>query len=283
METLFDLTLRGVFLGVAIGVIALPISLLYLSTDVLDLAVGPYAVLSGAIASVVGGTVGSLFGVIGAITASAIVGGMSVLLGRDSRVDPMIVVLSTFGAALFLQSLALVLTGSSPIVDHPFHATWSVWGEHFSPEEVINIVVAVGVLLALSVVLQRTALGRVMRACAANSNGAALVGVPVKLVTLAVYVSGGILAGLAGILIMNTTGMEYYSGLNFTLTAFGSSLLFGLRSPGRAFAGGICMGLVEAWSSGYLPGGWISLPPLLVIFVLLTSGRMTVLAARGRA
>jgi branched-subunit amino acid ABC-type transport system permease component len=133
-------------------------------------------------------------------------------------------------------------------------------------------------------VLYGTPFGRAMRASAINPLGAALAGVPVRGIWFATYVIGGLLAGIAGILILNTTGMDYTNGLPFTLGAFGAAILFGLRSPLRAFLGGIGMGLVQAWSAGYLPGAWATAVPLIFTFLVLSSGRMSrAVIAGGRA
>jgi branched-chain amino acid transport system permease protein len=281
---LFELSMRGLFLGVTIGLLALPISLLYLTTDSVDLAVGPYAVLAAAVALLVGGIGGAAAGVFAAVVASMIVGAISLRLNQPGKQDPITVVLATFGAATLLESLILTVYGKNPIVRRPFEELWDVFGVRISPQVGINVLVALGILAALSLVLYATPFGRAMRASAINPLGAALAGVPVPGIWFATYVIGGLLAGIAGILILNTTGMDYTNGLPFTLGAFGAAILFGLRSPLRAFLGGIGMGLVQAWSAGYLPGAWATAVPLIFTFLVLSSGRMSrAVIAGGRA
>jgi len=281
---LSELTLRGSFLGVTIGLLALPISLLFLTTNTVDLAVGAYAVLAGAVALLVGGLSGMLAGVAVAVVASGVVAAISLRLSRPGRQDPITVVLATFGVAAFLESLILTVYGKDPIVRRPFDTLWNVGGLLFSPQVGINLLVGLGILGALSAVLYVTPFGRAMRACAVNPLGAALAGVPVRGIMVSTYVTGGLLAGVAGILILNTTGMDYSSGLSLTLGAFAAAILFGLRSPLRAFMGGLGMGLVQAWSAGYLPGAWATAVPLVFTFVVLSGGRMSRAAvAEGRA
>src|ERR1700676_5033766 len=113
-----ELTLRGLFLGVTIGLLALPISLIFITTDSVDLAVGPYAVLAGAVALLVGGVAGFAARVLAA-GASIIVGTISLRLNRPGKQDPIIVVLATFGAATFLESFILSVYGKNPIVRRP--------------------------------------------------------------------------------------------------------------------------------------------------------------------
>jgi Branched-chain amino acid transport system / permease component len=86
---------------------------------------------------------------------------------------------------------------------------WEVAGIRVSRKWLINVAVALGILGILSVVLYATPFGRSMRACAVNPVGAALAGIPVRAIWFATYILDGLLAGIAGILILNTTGMDY--------------------------------------------------------------------------
>ena len=123
-----------------------------------------------------------------------------------------------------------------------------------------------------------------MRACAVNPKGALLAGINVPYVWYATYLAGGLLSGLAGVLLLNTTGLAYSSGGHLTTSAFGAAILFGLKGPAHAFAGGILIGIVEAVSTGFLPGAWATAVPLLFIFIVLASGRLNVAeVAGGRA
>lgn len=282
-----ELAVRGLFMGLSIGVIALPISLLFLTTDTVDLAVGAYAVLAGAVvlllAPVIGLALAIGAGIAAAVLASVTVGMIALRVNRPEKQDQVIVALATFGVSAFLESMILTVYGKNPIVRRPFESLWDFFGIIVSPQVFINLLVSIVILAVLSLILYATPFGRAMRACAINPIGASLAGIPVRLIWFATYIFGGLLAGIAGILILNTTGMDYSSGLNFTIGAFGAAILLGLSSPLRAFLGGIVMGLVHAFSSGYLPGAWATAVPLAVVFVFLSRGKMTRAAAGGRA
>jgi branched-subunit amino acid ABC-type transport system permease component len=154
----------------------------------------------------------------------------------------------------------------------------------FSPQVGINMVIGVVVLAALSTVLYLTPFGRSMRACSVNPMGASLAGIPVRRIWAATYIMGGLLSGVAGVLILYTTGMDYSLSLNLTLSGFGAAILFGLTSPSRAFLGGLAMGLVQALSTAYVPGAWATAVPFAFIFLMLSFGRMNrAVIAGGRA
>lgn len=284
MLELVEFLIRGALLGTIYGLLAYPISLLFATTDSVDLAVGAYAVLAASIAFAIGGPVGIVTAVVCSVAISCVVGVLSMAINRGARPDPLVSVLATFGLATFLDSLVLTVFGKDPMVRQPFDSFWEFDGIRVSPQAGINLFVAVNLLVALYVGLYRTSIGRDMRACAANALAAALAGIPVKRISLLTYMAGGLLASIAGVLILYTTGTNYSAGLGLTIWGFGAAVLFGIHKPLRGFVGGIAIGIVQALSIGYLPGAWATLAPLLFIMLALASGRVNVAhVAGGRA
>lgn len=281
MFELAEYLLRGALLGVTYGLLAFPVSLLFVTTGSVDVALGAYAVLSVAVMYMVGGSTGVALAIGASVLASAVVGVISMRLNRPGAVDHVIAVLGTFGLATFLESFILTLFGTSPMIRHSFATFWNVGGIRISPQMGINITVCIVILVVLFLVLQRTPFGRAMRASAVNPVGAALNGIPVRLIWFSTYLLGGLLAGVAGVLILFTTGADYSSAFTLTIWGFGAAIIFGMRSPLRGFAGGLVIGIVQALSSGYLPGAWATAMPLVFIFAILSMGRMNQIAATG--
>jgi len=278
---IIEFLIQGALLGVVYGLIAFPISLLFLTTDSVDLAVGGYAVLAGAVAMALGGATGIVTGVLVAALASVAVGAISIRLNRPNLHDPLTVVLATFGVSTFFESAVLTFFGKDPMIRQPFDVFWSVAGIRVSPQAAVNIAVGLALLSMLYVLLYRTSFGRDMRASAANALGATLAGIPVRAIWFGTYVVGGLLAGVAGILVLYTSGTEYSAGARLTMSGFGATVLFGLNSPLRGFLGGLAIGVVQAVASGYLPGGWATASPMIFIFIVLVSGRANVAKVSG--
>jgi branched-subunit amino acid ABC-type transport system permease component len=272
-----ELISQGVLLGASYALVALPIGLLFATTDTVDMAVGAYAVLAASIAMIVDGAAGLLLGVGSALVASAIVGAIALRMNRRlGKVDPITIVLMTFGASIFLESFVLTTYGRDAILRQNFSEFWDLAGIRVNPQAIINLAVGLVILGALSFLLYCTPFGRSMRASAVNPLGALLVGIPVHRIWYATYLFGGVLAGVAGVLILNTSGMRYDSGLNLTTTAFSAAILFGLHSPARVFLGGIAIGLAQALCIAYLPAAWATAIPFVFIFIVLAGGaRMT--------
>jgi branched-subunit amino acid ABC-type transport system permease component len=284
MAELLEFLVRGALLGATYGLLAFPMSLLFVTTDTVDLSVGAYAVLAAAVTSVFAGPIGVLLGLVAATAASLVVAVLAQGTGTARRKDPLTIVLMTFGVSTFLESLVLTVFGQNPMVRQPFRTFWNFGLLHVSPQAAINVAVALVLLAALFVWLNHTPYGRDMRACAANPAAAALAGIHVRRVAVTTYAIGGSLAGVAGILILYSTGTSYSAGLGLTITGFGAATILGLHSPLRGFLGGVAIGAVEALCTGYLPAGLGTAGPLLFILVVLTQGKANAgQSAGGRA
>lgn len=277
MYELLEFSSRGVLLGVTYGLLAFPISLLFIATDTVDLAVGAYAVLAGAGAMFVGNAftppLGIIAGILVGVAASSAIGAISLMLGRRQKGDPLVLVLASFGFAIFLESVVLTLFGKDPFIRQPFTYYWNIGGIRVSPQAGVNMAIGLLLVMAVYVILYRTSWGRDVRATANNERAALLSGIPVRKLQFSAFMFAGLLAGVAGILVLYTSGMDFASGMPLTLAGFGAAIVFGLHGPLRGFLGGLAIGVVETMSSGYTNGGLASLVPLIFIFGVLTLGR----------
>lgn len=267
--------LHGAVLGLCYGLLALPISLLFVATDTVDLTVGGYAVVAGMVAAFVGGPLGIVAGILCAAAAAAVVGLVTTGIRRSRLDDPLPVVLGTFGTVVIMESVILVLFGKDPIIRQPFTEFWNISGIRISPQAAVNLVVILLLWVAMWALLYRTSWGRSMRASAFNRLGAELAGIAVNRLRFATYIISGALAGIAGILILYTSGVEYSSGLRLTLSGFGAAIIFGLQGPLRGVFGALAIGAVEALSIGYAPSSTATAIPLIFIMIMLLTGSMS--------
>lgn len=269
MPELMEYLVRGVLIGVTYGLLAYPISLLFVATGTVDLAVGSYAVLAGAVAMALPAPYGLVAAVLIAILAASLVGIISTVLNSRRGGDALASVLASFGFAIILESVVLTAFGKDPMVRQQFGTFWNVMGIRVSPQAAVNAVTGLLILGGVFVLLYRTPWGRIMRATAVNPRGATLAGLPVSTVQFSAYVMSGVLAGIAGILILYTSGLDFASGLPLTLKSLGAAILLGLGNPLRGFFGGVAIGIVEALSVGYAPQSVGTLLPYIFIFVVL--------------
>lgn len=279
---MIEFVIRGLILGVNYGLLAMPLSLLFVATGTVDFALGCYAVLAAGTAFVVGGTFGIVAGVAAAVTAACFIGFVSQILQRRASGDHLALVLASFGFAVFLQSFVLTVLGKDPFTKNIFRDYWHIFGISISPQAGVNLVVALALLGLLMVILFKTSVGRSIRAAAVNPKGATLAGIPVELVRFFTFVAAGVLSGVAGLLYLYTFGLDYSLGMDLTLASFGAAIIFGIHSPLRAIFGGLAIGIVEALSTAYAPNELTVLLPLVFIFVVLVV-RPAQIVSGGRA
>lgn len=275
MTELMEYLVRGLLIGVTYGLLAYPISLLYVATGTVDLAVGSYAVLAGAVAMKLPAPLGLVLAVAVAIAAASSVGVISTVLNRRRGGDALASVLASFGFAIILESVVLSGFGKDPMVRQQFGTFWNLMGIRVSPQAAVNVATGLVILGGVFLLLYRTPWGRVMRAAAVNPRGATLAGIPVAGVQFSAYVMSGVLAGIAGVLILYTSGLDFASGLPLTLKSLGAAILLGLGNPLRGFYGGIAIGVVEALSVGYAPQAVGTLLPYIFIFIVLCTASVS--------
>jgi branched-subunit amino acid ABC-type transport system permease component len=274
MHEFIELVVRGILLGATYGLVAIPISLVFITTDSIDIATGGYAALAGVVAIAVGGVIGVVAGVIAGVLAALVIGIVFAEFARRGTPDPITVALATFGSVTALASFVQWRWGEDPYVGDLFGTFWNIAGIRISPQGVLNLAIGLVILGGLYLLLYKTPLGRAMRASAVNPEAAELAGIPVSRVQFATFLAGGALAGVAGVLIAYSSGLDYTLALHLGFVALGSALIYGMSSPLRAFAGGLTLGVVEALAGGYMSGAFASTIPMIFILVMLSAGRM---------
>ncbi|WP_254863275.1 branched-chain amino acid ABC transporter permease [Halovivax gelatinilyticus] len=180
---------------------------------------------------------------------------------RMRRAGGIPLLIASIGVALALRYIIVFFYGertrgvvrSSPMFDH-----WTVfWTDSVAVHQVILVVSALILMIALHTVLQYTKLGKAMRAMADNRDLALITGIPTERVILATWVIGAGLTGVAGYLIVLEQGtLSFNTGWFLLLLIFAAVILGGIGSIYGAIAGGLIIGLVDnmmlVWISGDL-------------------------------
>ena len=268
---LVEYVVRGLLLGSVYGMLALPMGLAFVTVGTIDFAVGAYALVAAAVAATVAGPVGVLAGLAAALAASGVMGALFTLLRRSGCVDGIVPALMSFGFAVAIASLVLWIWGTQPFLRESFSVFWSLGSLRVSPQGTIDLAIGIVVVAALYAILYRTDLGRMMRAAAVNPRGSELAAIPVGAIQFGTYVAGGLIGGLAGILIMFNSGMDFTAPLGLTLSGFGAAIIFGIGSPVRGLLGGLAMGVAEALASGYTTGMVTAMVPFLFVLLVLST------------
>ena len=132
-------------------------------------------------------------------------------------------------------------------------ATHNVLGAQINDLQLLIMAVAGLTMAGLMLLVNRTKLGRAMRATAESPEIASLMGVDVNRVISATFVIGSALAALAGVMVSSHYGVAHYSmGFLLGLKAFTAAVLGGIGNLGGAMVGGLLLGVIEALGAGYI-------------------------------
>lgn len=138
-----------------------------------------------------------------------------------------------------------------------------------SPADYISMGIAIVVLLAVAYALLRTRLGKATRAVADNPALAAASGIDVDGVIRIVWISGSMLAGLAGILLGIAQGINFQTGFQILLLIFAAVTLGGLGTAFGALVGSIVVGMFVTVSTLVIPSELKNVGALGVLILIL--------------
>ena len=138
-----------------------------------------------------------------------------------------------------------------------------------SPVDYVSMGIAIVVLMATAYALLRTRIGKATRAVADNPALAAASGIDVDGVIRVVWISGSMLAGLAGILLGLAQGINFQTGFQILLLMFAAVTLGGLGTAFGALVGSIVVGLFVTVSTLVIPAELKNVGALGILIVIL--------------
>jgi len=175
-------------------------------------------------------------------------------LRNAPRLAPLI---SAIGMSILLQTIAMLIWSRNPMTypqllpSNPIELGST--GATITGKEIVIIVTALIVMCGLLFLVEKTKLGRAMRATAEQTQIASLMGVNPNRVISITFMLGGALAGLAGVMIASNYGnVHFYMGFIPGLKAFTAAVLGGIGNLQGAMLGGLLLGLIESLGAGYI-------------------------------
>jgi branched-chain amino acid transport system permease protein len=248
---------NGLTLGAVYTLIALSFSLVMGILGVLNLAIAELFMLGGffgfaIITAQLPLPLAILVGMVGAALVAVIVEKIAYQPLRDAPlVTPM---LSTLGFSIILQNVATNIWGSDPLqLTDEVLATRFTFGNVSVSGMQLTVLGATVVLVALlAFVVQRTSIGRALRAVAENRDVARLLGVSADRVTLLAFMLSGALAGAAGVLIgLHYAAITPYIGVEIGLKAIAVMVIGGATRIWGALVAGPLIGIAEVMTVAY--------------------------------
>ena len=289
-DELLQLTVDGIKYGLIIALASVGLSLIFGTTGLTNFAHGEL-VTWGALATwYVNVRLG--MGLIPAAALGVAAGGAAGALldrgiwrplrRRGTGLIAMMVV--SIGLSLLLRYLFLYQFGgrSRPFADYTVQRAIDIGPVAVTAKDLVSIAIAIVVLLFVAGFLQRTRMGKAMRAVADNPDLAASSGIDVQRVILVVWVFGGALAALGGILIGLGEQVNWQMGFTYLLLMFAGITLGGLGTAYGALVGGFIVGLFVQVSTFWISSELKNVGALAVLVVVLLIRPQGILGQRER-
>ena len=269
METLIQQLINGLVIGSVYALIALGYTMVYGILGLINFAHGDVLMVGALVALQ---TMTFLMGMapgmspvtmmtislLVAMAACMLLGfSMERLAYRRLRNAPRLAPLITaIGVSFLLQTLAMIIWGRNyhtfPQLI-PSAPLQPIEGVFITPVQITIVGVSALLMIGLVLLVNKTRIGRAMRATAENHRVASLMGVDTNAVIAFTFVIGAALAAVAGVMFAANYGIAHYAmGFMPGLKAFTAAVLGGIGNLGGAMLGGVMLGLVESLGAGYI-------------------------------
>lgn len=242
----------GLLLGGLYGTAALGLSIVFGTMKLVNLAHGQFLILGAYLTSMLVSMVGGdplLMAIPAALILAALVYPLQryIITPVMSQGDepPMTV---TFGIGVVITTLLIIVFTSNPLTQWgtPYeNVQLDLFGVKIRLIYLIATAIGIVFIIALMLILKKTAFGRQVRAASIDAEAAGLVGIDVKKTYARVMSMSTFVAAIAGVLIAMSFSVAPTSGTGWLLRAFTVIVIGGLGSLPGTFFGGLIVGLVE--------------------------------------
>jgi branched-chain amino acid transport system permease protein len=276
MDLLLQLAANGLVTGTFYALSALGLTLVFGLMRVVNFAHGELYVIGGLLGWALTAVLGwNYFLTLVVVIAVLGVGGYvidQVLIARVRGQGEEATILLTIGLSIFIANTALLIVGTTPVtVTSPFASKPLFLGPVVITQARLVLVAVCAILIVgANLLIQKTTLGRAMRATFQDPMAAQLVGIRTARIYGFTFALGATLAGAAGMLLGSIYTVEASMGGVISLKAFVVVILGGMGSFAGAIVGGLILGLTEALWGGYVATGYVdAIGFALVILTLL--------------
>jgi neutral amino acid transport system permease protein len=268
----------GLRFGLTIALCAVGLSLIFGTTGLVNFAHGELVTFGALIAYMFNRTFGlHLFVAVPlALIVAALAGGLldrgfwRPLRNRGTGLIAMLVI--SIGLGLLLRYVFIYQFGDrrQTFAQYAIQTRGMTIGPvTLVPREIASILISAVVLVIVALVLQKTKIGKAMRAVSDNRDLAESSGIDVQRVITVVWMAGATLAALGGVLLGLAEQISWNMGFNLLLLMFAAVILGGLGTAYGALVGGIAIGIFVQMSTMVVPTELKNVAALFVLILIL--------------
>jgi branched-chain amino acid transport system permease protein len=273
MDVIVQIIASGLTMGAMYAISTIGLALVYGSLNMLNMSHGALLALGGYICYFAMSHLG-LHPVLGLMAAMLVCGAVGLGIYYVAA-QPMLrsanfetqIFIATIGIGAIIENVILRLFGPQP-TPQPLNLSGAIviGTVHIPNQNLLILGVALGLMTALAYLLQRTRLGRAIRATAQSREAAQLMGVRVGVVYAQVLALSGGLAAISGVMVSSLSSLLPNMGGDPMLKAFIICVVAGLGNVYGAVAAAIVLGLLEAFAQ-YMLGVRYSFAILLLLVI----------------
>lgn len=255
----FQQLVNGLTLGSVYAVIAIGYTLVFGVLNIVNMAHGGIIMMGAYIGLLLVTVAGwGLFpALIGAMVGGAILGYLLEVLAlrplRGKKVTHLAPLISTIGVSIFLESAALLVFGpQTRAFPTDYNQLMDFGLFKISEIQIISMGTAVVLMVLLTLLLNKTRIGKAVRATAENIETASLLGIHTRRIITITVMLASALGAAAGVLIaLSFNAIEPTMGTSMGFKGLAVLIMGGLGNVGGAMAGGFILGVAEVFSVAY--------------------------------
>lgn len=250
--------ISGISLGSVYAIIALGYTMVYGIAKMLNFAHGDVIMVGGYV-SFCAMTYLGLHGWLSVIIAMAVCTVLGIVIEGLAyrplrRATSLAVLITAIGVSYFLQNSALLIWSANPkVYSSVVSGTLHMGGLSVSYVSLFTVAVCIVIMIALSLFISKSKMGKAMRACSEDKDAARLMGINVNFTISVTFAIGSALAAVAGVLLCSSfPTLTPTTGSMPGIKAFTAAVFGGIGSIPGAFLGGIILGVIEAFAKAYI-------------------------------
>ena len=275
MSSFLQATIYGLLQGGLLALVAVGFSLVWGVMNIVNLAHGSFVILGAYVAWELNSLLGldPFLGMFVSAAALFVLGYalQRFLVNLVVNAPIFVTLLLTFGLDLLLvQGMNIAFSADYRSISTSYASNSLGIGDIRVPYgRLLAFALATMVTLALVALVGRTRTGLSITATGMDRGAARLMGIRARHVYALTFAIAAALAGMAGAMVATVGTFQPSDASSYTLLAFVIAVLDGLGNMYGAMAGGLVIGLVEAWSGQYLPGTWVNAIAFLALVLVL--------------
>jgi branched-chain amino acid transport system permease protein len=261
MNALAQYVLSGLSSGCLYALVAMSLVLIARVTAVYNFAQGDYVMVSGMV--LISAAHAGVPLPLAVLASVVVVAGIAFFQERltvapvAGKMSPLGLAVITLGVGVLIRGAALLIWGHEPRSAEPFTpGTFGLAGARLDNQTLWTWATTLVLLLGVTYLFQWTAIGKAMRACAANPTAARLLGIRTARMSTLAFVLAGALTGLAGAVVVPLSTVGWDTGVTVGLIGFIAAAVANFQHLGRAVAVGLALGVIQNLAAGELPSGY---------------------------